>query len=279
MPVLSGSGSNGKTQFSSALRIFSQIVKSAHKSTIMQRHDGSRSANPELHMLKTCRIALVSETKDNEQIDEDTFKRITGGGDELVSRNLFQQPTAWLPRFVPFMPTNNVPKCSCDPATLGRIMIVEFLAKFVDEPKFPNERKKDINIKLRWEDKDVKEAVLSWIVEGAVDYYHRGLHPPEEIQESTASYREDMNSFESFLKEEVDPDSQPSDRTSFSDLFSRFNAFIRKRELVFLSSTAFGKKMAEKYKREPDNTRRFYSGIKLVDPSSQMHLDSLLTIL
>jgi P4 family phage/plasmid primase-like protien len=242
MAVFSGEGLNGKSTLSDLLRrCMSAIVKSANKSIIMKRNNAS-SANSELHMLRGCRIALVSETQDNELIDEDTFKRMTGG-DEVQSRNLFTNFVSWTPRFVPFMFTNHVPKCSGDKATLRRILIFKFMAKFVENPRLPHERKINRDIKSMWADKDVKEAFLTWIVEGAMDYYRQGLNPPQEIIENTEQYRKNMNSFEVFLEEDVHPESTAEDRTSFNELWNRYQQRCKDEALVPMTKTAFGLKL------------------------------------
>ena len=88
MPILTGTFNTGKTTLCSLL--LSCLSKSAHKSIVTKRNSSS-SANPELHMLKGCRISLVSETNEDEIIDDDTVKRMTGAGDEVQSRNLFKK--------------------------------------------------------------------------------------------------------------------------------------------------------------------------------------------
>lgn len=267
MPVLSGDGSNGKSSLGDLLRsCFPEIVKSADKSIIMKRNSSS-SANSELHMLRSCRLALVSETQADELIDEDTFKRMTGG-DEIQSRNLYTNFVSWTPQFVPFMITNHVPKCSGDGATLRRILIFKFLARFVDDPRLPNERKINRSIKNMWTDKEVKEAFLAWIVQGSMDYYRHGLNPPQEIIANTEQYKRSMDSFEVFLKEDVDPESTAEHKTSSTALWLRYKQRCTNDTLIAMSNTAFGLRLAKTY-RKVKSSAVYYYGVRLLDQEQQ----------
>jgi P4 family phage/plasmid primase-like protien len=276
MAVLSGEGSNGKSTLAKLLRTcMPAIVKSAHKTIIMKRNN-TGAANPELHMLRGCRIALVSETQEHEFIDEDIFKRMTGG-DEIQSRNLFMNTVTWTPTFVPFMITNHKPKCSGQYATVRRILIFEFLAHFVDNPTKPNEKKIDKSLESMWTDKDIKEAFLVWIVEGAIKYYKEGLNPPEEILKATEEYKKNMDAFKVFLEEEVDPNSKPDDRESANALFNRFLERCKADGLEKMTQTAFGRRLGKIYEGITSNGK-YYLGIKLIPKDIGVSPISLLTL-
>src|SRR5258708_14822554 len=101
----SGSGNNGKsTLIKSLTECFSGIIESASKRILME--NSNSCPNSELDRLRTCRLAIISETKDSEKLDEDIVKRFTGVGKDMVnSRSLFANDSAWAPHFVPFVVT------------------------------------------------------------------------------------------------------------------------------------------------------------------------------
>jgi P4 family phage/plasmid primase-like protien len=267
MPVFSGEqGNNGKTTFCDLiLSCLPRIAKSAHKNIIMKRNNPS-SANLELHMLRGSRIALVSETQENEYIDEDIFKRMTGAGDEVQSRNLFMNFVSWKPNFVPFMITNHVPKCTGHKATLNRILIFKFMAEFVENPIQFHQRKIDKNISKMWSDEDIREAFLAWTVAGAVEFYKNGLNPPREVLEATEEYRRNMDSVQLFIEEKIDPTSGPNDRENSTNLYNCYKDFCENEDFKKVSHKAFAQKLSTKpgVTRERKNDGSHYCGIKLI---------------
>jgi len=132
-----------------------------------------------------------------------------------------------------------------------------------------HERKINRDIKSMWADKDVKEAFLTWIVEGAMDYYRQGLNPPQEIIENTEQYRKNMNSFEVFLEEDVHPESTAEDRTSFNELWNRYQQRCKDEALVPMTKTAFGLKLKEKYKWTKSSSI-YYHGIRLLEQQTYL---------
>ena len=263
MVVLTGDeGSNGKSTLCNLIRkCMPDIVKSAHKSVIMKRNNSS-SANPELHMLRDCRLVLLSETQQNEFIDEDMFKRMTGG-DEVQSRNLFTNFINWSPGFVAWMVTNFEPKCSGDKATLRRILLFKFLARFVENPKLPHERKINKDVPEMWKDKDIMEAFLAFIIEGAMKYHQEGLNIPQEIIDNTAQYGKNMNSFEVFIEQDIDPDSKATDRTSADDLWKRYQQRCKDESLIPMSQKLLGRELGKIYDRGRSGPV-YYEGLRLI---------------
>lgn len=263
MVVFTGDeGSNGKSTLCNLIRgCLSPIVTSASKS-IMMKKNSSSSANPELDMLRDSRITFVAETQENEFIDEDVFKRMTGG-DEVQSRKLYKDFSNWIPQFVPYMITNYVPKCSGDNATIRRILVQKFLAKFVEKPSKPHERKINKNIGKMWTIKEVREAFLAMIVKGAVEYYCEGLNPPEEILNNTAEYRKNMNSLDVFIEQCVDPESDPEDITPFGQIYERYLQTCKEENLIPWSKKKMGDKLVEKYERIRSKGSK-YKGIRLL---------------
>ena len=247
MAVLTGEeGSNGKsTLFRLVKTCFPMLAKSAQKSIIMKKVS-SNAASPELHELKSARIVFVSETGVDEHIDEPAFKQMTGG-DEVRSRFLYDNGETWTPKYVLFMLTNSIPKCSGDLATLRRILIFTFNAKFVAEPKLPHERKEDKNISDIWSKKEVREAFLNWMVIGARNYYNQGLNPPQEILSNTEDFKKSSDSFTLFIEAERDPAADPNDRTRFADIYSRYQQFCTEQNMTRMSVQALGKRLKAKY--------------------------------
>ena len=250
------------------MELFSNLIESASKHVVIEKQY-SGGANSELDRLRTCRMAIISETKESESLDEDLVKRITGGGkDKINSRSLYANDSAWAPHFLPFIVTNNLPKCSGDKALLDRILSFNFGAEFCSEPKQDHQRKKDKDIDRLWEDPDVKEAALAWIVKGGARYYREGLKIPKKVQETSEEFRKSRNSIELFLAdctEKADPESF----VGSTELYQRYVQYCGT-ELYRESQTKFGILLGRIYNRgkHPSTRIVIYYGIRLTGNGS-----------
>lgn len=262
--ILWGSGNNGKsTLIYLLLELFSNLIEAASKHIIIEKHN-TGGPNSELDRLRICRMAIISETKESESLDEDIVKRITGGGkDKLNSRSLFVNDSSWSPHFIPFIVTNNLPKCSGDSALLNRILSFMFKVEFCDEPREDHQRKKDKDFDRLWENVDVQEAVLTWIVKGGARYYKEGLRIPKEVLETTEEFRKSRNSIELFL-EDCTENCDSTTYTGSTQLYQIYEQYCG-RDLHRESQHKFGSILGKKCSKgkHPSDRTIIYYGIRL----------------
>ncbi len=178
-------GDNGKTLFmESARRVLgnaaggvkpSLIVDSGHKRGAND-HDGA------MIPLSKVRAAIGAEFGRNDVMDEDTFKRITGG-DTIQARGVgAAESIEFICRAKLFFTTNYLPMVvSRDRAMTDRIVPFPFFVRFrkpgeagdgpVADPKFAD-----------WlESEEGQEAMLLWMAQGARDWYQQGLNLPASL--------------------------------------------------------------------------------------------------
>jgi putative DNA primase/helicase len=277
LPVLIGEGSNGKSTLLSILREgLGPLLTHVDKCVILNKGQSKGAANPELHSLRSCRIAMITETEKNEYINQSMFKRMTGGGDTLTSRDLFQGIQQWIPKFCPIMITNNPPKSSNEAATLGRLLFLEFLTKFIDNPTTDNERKKDVEFTKILLENSFKEAFLKWIIEGAYKYYNGGLFIPDCVKVKSDEYKSAQDTLQLFIdtdlrKPEINENSTNEDKeeaarcietwVSGAALYQRYVTRCTVEKVpksVMLSSKEFGIVMKEKYPNKRSNGIKYF---------------------
>ena len=82
----------------------------------------------------------------------------------------------------------------------------------------------------------------------------------QEIIENAEQCRKNMNSFEVFLEEDVHPESTTDDKTSFNELWNRYQQRCKDETLVPMTKTAFGLKL--KWTRVGSI---YYHGIRLLE--------------
>lgn len=208
-PVLTGTGSNGKSTFYEALVAALGSYAIVIDPSLLMAQDRRRSGGPEMLRLLGTRIAVGSETGENQKLDESVMKRLSGG-DSLEARNLYKPPVEWVPSHQILYVTNHLPKVhGDDPAVWRRIRVIPFDVVIPDE-------KKDVTLKDRLIlDAD---AILSWAIEGYFDYRDGGMRAPESVTRATSDYQQKSDVMSRFVSDEclVSPAATATTRELFS---------------------------------------------------------------
>jgi len=89
----------------------------------------------------------------------------------METRTLYGEPINFIPKFKMFIVTNNDPQISEDRAILDRIKIIDFKARFVDDPTLCNPVKhiyeRDLYITEKiLNNENEKSGILNWLISG-----------------------------------------------------------------------------------------------------------------
>ena len=199
MAFLVGGGSNGKSTVTGVIgRIFGTYKVTVDKNVLMAKREANgQAATPALARLKGVRLAVVTETKESDVIDESVVKALSGS-DTITARHLQGENFDFDATFVSWIATNHPPAImSSDEGTWRRIWHFPFKRNFRKEIGLA---KLDTGIKDRIIDKELS-GVLNWCLEGVRRYHVEGLVPPNKITQSTDQYREDMDIIADWMSE------------------------------------------------------------------------------
>jgi P4 family phage/plasmid primase-like protien len=175
-----GCGSNGKSTIIFLLKkilskFYGELPEHLMIKASVNKNKDSDSATPSLIGLKDSRVAILSETSQEEEINDKVVKQITGGeamiGRQLYSKNMIN----FQPKFKPVICSNHKPKVNVeDSAIMRRLILFPFNAKFVENPQNENEYPcdKDLTNKL---EKDYLNTFFTWMCVGAKRYYDNGF--------------------------------------------------------------------------------------------------------
>jgi phage/plasmid-associated DNA primase len=215
--ILHGVGSNGKTVIGHAIE--SALGKNANggyfssiKASIIMTSSvevAAEAPTPMLAGIMGSRIVFASEAKDTDHLNAQLIKVITGG-DDVLARGLYKDATdgGQRPTYTLFLLTNPLPNIpNGDPATWDRVAPFHFKCRWLrsgntnpDEQHLPKED--------RWyadaakNDKDVAAFMLSWMVEGCVEYHREGLGDiPEDVLADVQGYKEDTDQMSNWVRE------------------------------------------------------------------------------
>lgn len=191
LPVLIGTGANGKSTFNSAVTAALGDYATVVDPSLLMAHDRGRGAGgSELMQLLGARLVIGSETEEGRKLDEPTMKRLTGG-DVLTGRRLYREPITWSPTHSLLYVTNHLPAVrGNDPAVWRRVRVVPFEVVIPADDRDP-----DLSQRLELH----ADAVLSWALSGYVDYRAGGMRDPASVLRATDDYRNESDAVQRFI--------------------------------------------------------------------------------
>lgn len=195
MPFCHGEGNNGKSTLLGAVRTaLGPYAHEVEPDVFMQRKYGhdSKSPDEEIGNLFKKRFVTATELEDNETLAVSFVKRATGG-EELTRNMKYQHSFKFKPEFYLWMSGNHQPQITDRTNSIWRrLKLIPFNEQIPE-----SERIKGYDDILAYQH---GEAILVWIVEGAVECYRNGgLTASEEIMTATAKYRNEQDDEWQFL--------------------------------------------------------------------------------
>lgn len=190
--VLYGTGRNGKsTLLNTIKRLLGEYARQSAAETFMVKKNTSGPGD-DVAMLRGARFVTAIETEENQRLAESMVKQLTGG-DTVSVRRLYENFFEFEPEFKIFLATNHKPNIrGVDEGIWRRIRLVPFAVRISDDEVDP-----DLDQKLAEE----LEGILSWCVQGCLDWKDDGLQEPEEVWGATREYREEMDVLGAFLED------------------------------------------------------------------------------
>lgn len=220
VPFLRGGGANGKSTLldgvTRALGDFSVMVPDK---VLL----ASPSDHPtEMMTLFGARFAYIEELPEGDYLNAQRLKK-AAGTDNMTARYIGQDNVTWDATHSLFVTTNyEVQVDAVDYGTWRRLALVMFPYTFdgsdPEHPKDPTLRKRILEGK-----EGQHEAVLSWIVDGAIAWYDSGevIPPaPDSVKEDTTKWRYDANHAARFLDERYELDDECAVRSA--DIYADF---------------------------------------------------------
>ena len=143
------------------------------------------AANPSLMSLQGKRLAYCEEFGENEKMDDERIKALTGGG-EVRARQLNRPEVQFTMTCGFLLASNNKPAfTSIDAAILRRLVMISCDTMFRDDttavrydPAHPNHRWRDSDIVEKLNTPEGKVQLLVWLARGAKRFYDEKMTLP-----------------------------------------------------------------------------------------------------
>jgi putative DNA primase/helicase len=244
-----GTGANGKSTFLRTLAaVLGEYAHSMPFSTI-ELHQRGTIPN-DLAALVGRRFVTASETNDGTRLNESRIKALTGE-DAITARFLHAEFFTFVPVAKFWLAVNHKPVVRDDSyAFWRRIRLIPFLRTFPGD--------KTLGPALRAEG----AGILTWAVRGCLEWQREGLPTPAAVTEATETYAHESDPLRDFLDEATER--APDCEIAAGDLYDAYRRWAETHGLndrERLTSTAFGRKMSERFRWRKNRAGKVYLDI------------------
>lgn len=227
-----GTGSNGKSTILGAIRdaLGGHAVTAGNETFMGSAGSNAGAPRDDVLRLRGRRFVYVTEPDDDKELREGLIKSMTGG-EEMSARTAYSSTyVQFTPTWTVILPTNHKPIIKGDDFGIWRrIMLIPFLRNFSTDDTIVKDNARGDKLALEL------EGILTWLVQGALEYQRVGLSPPPEIEAARDEYKKDMDLLAEWLEEscEVGRDLAASN----NELWASWKLFAEARgELRFISN-------------------------------------------
>jgi len=200
--VWTGSGGNGKGLLSEMLkRVMGDYYHTVPHQVLTKGQDKKDATCPPLAKAKGKRVVMASEPEADDKLQVGAIKEWTGG-DVISARDLYRSTVSFVPQFVLFLQTNNIPQLNRpDGGIQRRLEVDRFPFQFVDTVVEPHHKKINIDLKEKIiKSPEWRDEMWHLLLEAYVLLGKEGLKAPADVDEATAGYIDDQNPIKDWLE-------------------------------------------------------------------------------
>jgi putative DNA primase/helicase len=251
-----GFGANGKSVLANLIRyILGDYAVTAPPSLMSARRQGDNSPRNDVAALAGARAAFINELSSDETLDEQTVKQLAGR-EPISARFLNKEFFEFEPTFTPILRTNHKPIIrGSDDGIWRRIVLIPFRAQFTGDRCNPN-----VEEELREE----AEAILAWMVQGAIKWFKDGLYLSPTVKREVAEYRSDSDVLGQFLEEKCSL-SDPVAEVEQQSMYSAWKFWCESNGHYRTTKSTLTRRLKERgVSDRKSGAKRFYTGISLL---------------
>jgi P4 family phage/plasmid primase-like protien len=257
--ILHGTGKNGKSVFTEAVRMLLGDGYAARTPTQTLMAKRGEVIPNDVARLKGVRFVSASETGEGKTFDEAVVKELTGG-DRVSARFMRGEWFEFTPQFKIFLSTNHKPRIlGRDEAIWDRIRLVPFNVRIPDHERKPMD---ELLAGFRAE----LSGILAWAVRGCLEWQRDGLGAPLEVMQATTDYKDEMDILGDFIEECCRM--EPASNATSGELYEAYRAWALTTGERVMPLRAFSLRMSERgavegFEKRHARQGKVWSGIGL----------------
>ena len=249
-----GGGRNGKSTFFNTIYGVLGTYAGTIDSNVLTTDRQNRGAA--LATLRGKRLVIAAELEEHQRLSTSTLKKLAST-DNLTIEEKYRSPEDIVPSHTLVLFTNHLPRVgSTDDGTWRRIIVVPFNAVIPEETGVQN--MSDLLVE------EAEPAVLSWIIQGAVDFTLNGfkLTFPDAVAMATEEYRSRENWLERFISERCIR--EPNARVGARELYTEYKTWAQDTGEYTRRESDFAEAMEkEGYQKITPKNKRTWLGLRL----------------
>lgn len=227
-----GAGRNGKgTLFEIMHDVLGDLSWAIDPEMLLDQKNARNSAShsADLVSLRGRRLAIAAETDRGKQISCSAVKRLTGGDMIKARAPMDRDETNFRPTHKLVLHTNELPSgLAKDFALVQRLLKIDHPLRYVDDPVGEARKNPHLGDIFRPKDRHLPDrlrsdlpGILSWLVQGCLEWAVHGLNPPDSIRASVEEVRRSEDHLGTFLSDVVV--SRAENRLLFKTFYQRFS--------------------------------------------------------
>jgi putative DNA primase/helicase len=192
---LHGPAATGKSTFIEALKAaLGDYARTADFDTFLRRK-GDRGIPSDVARLAGARLVAGVEVEEGKALAEGLIKQLTGG-DTVTARFMYRDFFEFRPAFKLWLVANARPQVSAEDAAMWRRILQVPCTTVVPE------HERDDKLKSRLKAPEQLAAVLTWAVQGCLEWQEIGLAVPDSVRAYTQDYRQEADAFAAWVADE-----------------------------------------------------------------------------
>lgn len=260
-----GFGANGKSVLANVLnRIMGSYAVSLPSAFLMQSSNrNGEAATPALAMLAGARLALANEVESGSRLSAQTVK-VACSTEPIAARHIYGNVFSFIPTHKLVIRGNHKPIITDDDDGIWRrIHLLPFDRRFGQD-----ERDMGLESKLMSEG----SGILYWMVQGAAEYFKRGLVRKGRVAAASAAYRKESDLMGQWIDEEIEQ--APEYNCLQGEAYASYVRWCGTQGLKAMSKKQFTDKLNERglkgWQQGGGLRARLYRGCRLKDGFSQL---------
>jgi len=255
--IMTGSGSNGKSMIMNLMSTtLGDYACTVPISLFTQKRKSSGSAAPEVSRLRGRRFVTMQEPDEAIALNTGLMKEITSC-EKMYARDLFKSGGEFEVQAKFHLACNEKPKINTtDGGTWRRLIVINFISKFVQNPAGPNEYPLDESIQFAVTTKQWAMPMMAYLIhilrEGNC---HRKLSAPQKVMEYTSEYRNENDGIQKFIDDHIKElaEGEQPEPVMKQELNRVFRIWKDQNDRKTLSSSDLQKRIEAKYGKYPSS--------------------------